>query len=79
MSARDQAMESLIGALKLILPMAKGYAAEHNVGSNQMYVAAAEKALDDVIGQADEPTCLDDPDGYSRADEEWFFDMDGKP
>lgn len=33
-------------ALRLILPLAKGYAAAHPVGSNADYVAAAEAALE---------------------------------
>lgn len=40
-NARDEAET----ALALILPMAKGYAAEHPVGSNAEYVKAAEAAL----------------------------------
>lgn len=35
----------LIEALRLILPMAKGYAAEHAVGSNERYVIEAELLL----------------------------------
>lgn len=38
----------LADMLQLILPMAKGYAAEHPVGSNAKYVAAAEAALSDT-------------------------------
>jgi len=32
-------------ALELIVPLAKGYAAEHPVGSNQQYVEIAQAAL----------------------------------
>ena len=35
----------MVEALELILPLAKGYAAEHRVGSNQTYVSQAEDAL----------------------------------
>lgn len=37
--------EAVVDALALILPMAKGYAAEHPVGSNAKYVVEAEAAL----------------------------------
>ena len=33
-------------ALRLVLPLAKGYAAEHPVGSNATYVAEAENVLE---------------------------------
>ena len=36
---------SVVEALKLVLPMAKGYASEHRIGSNAEYVLAAEEAL----------------------------------
>ena len=36
-------LAKLEDALLLILPLAKGYAAEHPVGSNQVYVDQAEK------------------------------------
>lgn len=39
-------VEMLRRTLKLILPMAKGYAAEHPVGSNDEYVKEAERVLD---------------------------------
>ena len=35
----------IIDALELILPMAKGYASQHRVGSNQKYIEIAEQAL----------------------------------
>ena len=38
--------ERMRDILKLILPLAKGYAAKHPVGANQTYVALAEKALE---------------------------------
>lgn len=38
-------LKAVIEALRLILPMAKGYASEHRVGSNAEYVLAAEEAL----------------------------------
>lgn len=34
-----------LAMLRLILPMAKGYAAEHRVGSNAAYIAAAEETI----------------------------------
>lgn len=36
---------TLVSALRLILPLAKGYAAEHPVGSNERYVIEAELLL----------------------------------
>lgn len=39
--------QSAIDAIRLILPLAKGYAAEHPVRSNQAYVNAAEHTLED--------------------------------
>ena len=44
-------IKMLVEALILILPLAKGYAAEHSVGSNQIYVTEAETALAKVKGQ----------------------------
>lgn len=41
---RDELL-AITEALRLILPMAKGYAAEHPVGGNQRYVKQAEDAL----------------------------------
>src|SRR6266446_3308926 len=38
-------MTGTIDALRLILPMAKSYAAEHPVGSNAEYIRVAEEAL----------------------------------
>ena len=35
----------LLEALKLVLPMAKGYAYKNNVGSNMKYIETAEKAI----------------------------------
>jgi hypothetical protein len=43
-----QQRERLVDALKLILPMAKGYAYEHNVGSNQKYVLETEQLLAEI-------------------------------
>ncbi len=40
-----QQNEKLVEMLALILPMAKGYAHEHNVGSNQHHVNLAVQAL----------------------------------
>lgn len=37
--------DTLASALRLILPLAKGYAAEHPVGSNERYVIEAELLL----------------------------------
>lgn len=39
------ALPDVLNALRLILPMAKGYAAANRVGSNAAYVAAADAAL----------------------------------
>ena len=43
-------------ALELILPLAKGYAADHPVGSNAEYVKEAEAALARVRGGMDAAT-----------------------
>lgn len=43
----EEAFNELVTALRLILPLAKGYAAEHPVGSNALYVATAESVLDE--------------------------------
>ena len=57
--SRDEAaimiavIEALREALALILPLAKGYAAEHQVGSNAVFVAEAEAALALVTGGRD--------------------------
>ena len=40
-----QRVEMLGGALALVMPMAKGYAADHPVGSNAEYVRDAESVL----------------------------------
>jgi hypothetical protein len=37
----------LLEVLKLILPMAKGYAYKNDVGSNMKYIAIAEKVIAD--------------------------------
>ena len=42
-SARIARLEE---ALRLVLPLAKGYAAEHPLGSNAAYVAEAENVLE---------------------------------
>ena len=44
--------ERMADKLSLILPMAKGYAAEHPVGSNQKYVESAEEAKADYDKEA---------------------------
>jgi chromosome segregation ATPase len=44
-------VSTLENALRLILPMAKGYASEHPVGSNQEYVEEAERALSGKTGE----------------------------
>ena len=38
-------IEKYITALDLILPLAKGYVAKNQVGSNQIYIEVAEKLL----------------------------------
>jgi len=43
--AKAAAMEKLADHLALILPLARGYAAEHQVGSNQQYVDDAANIL----------------------------------
>lgn len=45
-------LPEVLDALRLILPLAKGYAAAHRVGSNAAYVAAAEAALVKAEGRA---------------------------
>ena len=42
---QDAVIGELAQALWLILPLAKGYAAQHEVGSNQAYIENAEEAL----------------------------------
>ena len=37
--------DKLVEALELILPMAKGYAYTHDVGSNKKYIEIAKQAL----------------------------------
>jgi hypothetical protein len=37
--------------LRLVLPLARGYAAEHRVGSNLDYINSAEAALEKVEGR----------------------------
>lgn len=37
--------DELVEALRLILPLAKGYSASHPVGSNDKYVSIAEEVL----------------------------------
>ena len=44
--------ERMADKLAVILPMAKGYAAEHPVGSNQKYVESAEEAKDEYDKEA---------------------------
>jgi len=38
-------LEAMAEALRLVLPMAKGYAAAHPVGSNALYIETAEQQL----------------------------------
>ena len=52
--------DKLREALELILPMAKGYAAEHPVGANSRYVLVAEEALSSEPPTSDEGTPLSD-------------------
>lgn len=40
-----EAKDAVVGAMHVILPMAKGYAAAHRVGQNQAMVEAAENIL----------------------------------
>lgn len=42
---KSERLKAVVEALNLVLPMAKGYASEHRVGSNAEYVLAAEEAL----------------------------------
>jgi hypothetical protein len=48
--------EEVVAALQLVLPMAKGYASEHRVGSNADYVRHA----DDVLAAWTTPTTGDE-------------------
>lgn len=41
----ENKIKELVEALLIILPMAKGYAAENRVGSNDRYIEIASKAL----------------------------------
>ena len=44
--------EKLLEALELILPLAKGYVANHKVGSNEDYISFAEDTIhDSVVGE----------------------------
>jgi hypothetical protein len=43
--------DELLAALKLILPLAKGYAHQHRVGSNQAYCDQADAAIAKAVGQ----------------------------
>lgn len=45
------AAPALYEALQLILPLAKGYASANRVGSNAEYIAEAEQALSQAIGE----------------------------
>ena len=57
--------DQVVDALRLILPMAKGYAAAHQVGSNQEYVDHAEI----VLAKADSvPTPNSNADDTRRLD-----------
>lgn len=42
----DKPEPALLDALNLILPLAKGYAAEHPTGANQDYVTIAEAEIE---------------------------------
>jgi hypothetical protein len=54
-SEAEEECDRLAEALRLILPLAKGYAAANDVGSNQEYVRAAEAVLTafDAAGMPD--------------------------
>ena len=41
----EQDLARMKDIVALILPLAKGYVANHNVGSNQDYINSAEQAL----------------------------------
>ena len=45
LAACDSALTETADALRLILPMAKGYAHAHPVGNNQKFIEQAEAAL----------------------------------
>jgi hypothetical protein len=45
---RTKAMDDLHTALKLILPLAKGYARQNNVGNNLLFVFQAEETISSV-------------------------------
>ena len=42
----QEELDGVVNSLNLILPMAKGYTAEHQVGSNQRYIEVAENTLE---------------------------------
>ena len=43
-----QRVNQLEEALKLILPLAKGYCMQNKVGSNETYIKISEKAMEDL-------------------------------
>ena len=43
--------ELMVEALELILPLAKGYARQYNVGSNHKYIIQAQQALKSAKGE----------------------------
>lgn len=45
LTARVAKLEAVRRALEIVLPMAKGYAYEHRVGSNVKYIEMADEAL----------------------------------
>ena len=45
---------ALLEALALVLPLAKGYAAAHQVGSNQRYIEIADETLAAAEGRKEE-------------------------
>ncbi len=46
LSAQSSREKALAEALRLVIPLAKGYSAEHRVGSNQVYIEQAEATLE---------------------------------
>lgn len=43
---RDHIFDALVAALELILPMAKGYAAQNQVGNNLAFIELAEAVIE---------------------------------
>lgn len=60
--SRDLCIKAMAGRevkaieiIRLILPLAKGYAYQNQVGSNQKYIEMAEHFLDEIVGKEEKP------------------------